>query len=229
MRLRQAARRIADLADSWSAHFLADQPSHIRRTFDSIYDRAHWGSASDGRGLSGPGSTIEATAEYRQFIESLVEDEKVLSVVDAGCGDWTFSQQIDWGAADYLGLDVVVSVIRRVQAAHETPSIRFQQRDLTEELPRADLLIVKDVLQHLPNRYIHRFILNNLQPGRFRIAVVTNDRTYDHRDNRDVRAGGFRGLDLKAPPFSLTPTEELHLFPGLKPEKVVQVFRFNDR
>jgi len=226
---RQAVRRLADLAESWSVRLVPDRPNALKRAFDSIYADSRWGRSADGHGLSGPGSTLEATSQYRSFIEDLIRDEGVRSVVDAGCGDWSFSQHIDWGAAAYRGLDVVDVLVEKLQAAHEGPNIRFDQQDITDELPTADLLIVKDVLQHLPNAYIHKFIRNNLHANRYRIAVVVNDRTFDHRDNRDIRVGGFRGLDLRAEPFHLTPTEELRPFPGLAPEKVVQVFRFGDR
>ena len=158
--------------------------------FDRIYEHALWGADSTGKGHSGAGSTLAATAKYRHFLEELIRDENITSIVDAGCGDWQFSSHIDWGGAKYLGIDVSTVVIDRVQKRYASPNVSFRQGDATEPLPEADLLIIKDVLQHLPNHYIEKFIRNNLQPGRYRLAVITNDRFEDRKNNRDIPLGG---------------------------------------
>jgi hypothetical protein len=69
--------------------------------------------------------------------------------------------------------------------------------DITEELPAADLLISKDVLQHLSNGLVQKFIRNNL---RNKWAILTNDRG---SANQDVEPGGYRAIDLAAPPFAV--------------------------
>ena len=185
-----------------------ERPGDLETVFSSIYEQGSWQISEEGRGASGPGSTLEATVHYRRFLESLIHDEQVRSVVDAGCGDWGFSQSIDWGEATYQGFDIAGPIVDRTRARHGSTNVRFHQRDVTEALPAADLLIVKDVLQHLPNSYIRKFIRNNLRHDRYRVAVVVTDRTHDHRNNRDVRIGRFRGLNLAASPFNLAPTEE---------------------
>ena len=88
-------------------------------------------------------------------------EKKITSIVDAGCGDWEFSKEIDWGGASYLGV-VISSVVIEKLGRYATDKIQFRVGDITEELPAADLLIVKDVLQHLPNSLIEKFIRNNL-------------------------------------------------------------------
>jgi hypothetical protein len=49
-------------------------------------------------------------------------------------------------------------VIVPVRKKYETGKVKFQLGDITEELPAADLLISKDVLQHLSNDLIQKFI-----------------------------------------------------------------------
>ena len=83
--------------------------------------------------------------------------------MDAGCGDWSFSSTIDWGDASYLGVDIASDVIDAVRKKHEKGKITFRVGDITEELPAADLLISKDVLQHLSNALVQKFIRNNLR------------------------------------------------------------------
>ena len=196
--------------------------------FDRIYENAVWGVDSTGKGHSGMGSTLAVTAKYRQFLEKLIRDENITSIVDAGCGDWQFSSHIDWGGAKYLGIDASTAVIKRVHNLYASPNVSFQRGDVTEPLPEADLLIIKDVLQHLPNRSIEKFIRSNLQPSRYRLAVITNDRFEDRKYNRDILLGEFRPLDLSREPFDLNITEEFRLFDDL-PEKIVQVLRLEDQ
>lgn len=47
---------------------------------------------------SGPGSTPNTTFEYRLFLEYVIKDLKIKTVLDYGCGDWQFSSLIDWNS-----------------------------------------------------------------------------------------------------------------------------------
>src|SRR5438128_1973440 len=109
--------------------------------FSELYARDEWG------GGSGPGSTLEYTRSYRAFVEQFVVEHAIRSVLDVGCGDWQFSQQIDWKGARYVGLDIASGVIERNR--ERFPDVEFVQHD-ARDLDRYagfDLLIVKDVLQ----------------------------------------------------------------------------------
>ena len=74
---------------------------------------------------------------------------EISRIVDFGCGDWQSSKLIDWGGATYLGIDVVSDLIDRNEKCFTTEKVSFKNSDsLLGE--KGDLLIVKDVLQHLP-------------------------------------------------------------------------------
>ena len=169
-------------------------------TFNRIYAEGTWGRNSAGTGTSGSGSTLEITREYRAYIEDFIRKNRVRSVVDAGCGDWGFSSAIDWGDASYLGVDIASDVIEAVRSKHEKGKIRFQVGDITEDLPAAELLISKDVLQHLSNGLVQKFIRNNLRKGKYKWVILTNDRG---SDNPDTANGGYRAIDLAAAPFEV--------------------------
>src|SRR4029453_2933761 len=68
-------------------------------TFNRIYTEGTWGKDVAGKGTSGSGSTLEITGEYRAYVEDFIKKHAVKSVVDAGCGDWSFSSAMDWGDA----------------------------------------------------------------------------------------------------------------------------------
>src|SRR5215467_8001474 len=70
------------------------QPS-LTNTFNRIYAEGRWGKDGTGKGTSGYGSTLEITREYRAYVEDFMKKHAVRSVIDAGCGDWSFSSAMD--------------------------------------------------------------------------------------------------------------------------------------
>jgi SAM-dependent methyltransferase len=192
----------------------------LTTTFNRIYAEGTWGKDSAGKGTSGTGSTLEITREYRVYVEDFMKKHSVTSVVDAGCGDWSFSSAIDWGDASYLGIDIASDVIAAVRNKHEKGRSKFQVGDITDELPAADLLISKDVLQHLSNELVHRFIRNNLRKGKYKWVILTNDRG---SENRDVASGGYRAIDLAAPPFEVRGLVDLPIKFGDETSKITSL------
>ncbi len=165
--------------------------------FDDIYEKNHWGFGS------GHGSLPEVTQSYRQFLESFIRENNIGTVVDVGCGDWQFSRLIDWGEATYLGVDVVDTVVQTNQQRFATERISFKtiQPGSNDAIPSGDLLIIKDVLQHLPDDDVHAFVRNVLP--RFRFALVTNCILPTEAINAPIASGGFRPLDLRREPFNV--------------------------
>lgn len=180
-----------------------------RRAFEVIYAERGWGRDPQGKGTSGSGSTLEFTRLYRVFLQDFLAAHAIRSVVDAGCGDWQFSQAIDWSGIDYLGLDIVAPLIEANRKRHGAPNIRFAVADIVrDELPSADLLIVKDVLQHLSDADISRFLA---QLPRYRHVLIVNDVHPDSLTGgpKNIRSGEFRTFDPSQPPHSLRGTKVL--------------------
>ena len=192
----------------------------LTNTFNRIYTEGTWGKDVAGKGTSGTGSTLEITREYRAYVEDFMKKHSVKSVVDAGCGDWSFSRAIDWGGASYLGVDIASDVIARLRNEHEEGPIKFQVGDITDELPAADLLISKDVLQHLSNALVRKFIRNNLRKGKYKWVILTNDRG---SGNVDIASGGHRAIDLTAPPFEVRGLVDLPIKFGDETTKITSL------
>ncbi|MGE3510856.1 MAG: trans-aconitate 2-methyltransferase [Vicinamibacterales bacterium] len=218
-RIPIAAALVAALVCGYFAITAVDhQP--LTDTFNRIYAEGTWGKDVAGRGISGTGSTLAITREYRVYVEEFMKKHRVTSVVDAGCGDWSFSSAIDWGDASYLGIDIASDVIAGVRERHQKGRIRFQVGDITEELPPADLLISKDVLQHLSNELVHKFIRNNLRKGKYKWVLLTNDRG---SSNQDVASGGYRAIDLAASPFEVQGLVDLPITFGDETHKITSL------
>jgi len=168
--------------------------------YHQIYASDHW------QGGSGPGSTADASAEYRRIVQRLLASPEIRRVVDVGCGDWQVGSLLDWSGVDYTGVDVVSSVVEANQARYGAANVRFHVADArSAELPPADLLLIKDVLQHWPSADVRRFLADTLP--RYPYALITNDlasRQFAGELNQDIEMGSWRTLDLQAPLFGVT-------------------------
>ena len=68
--------------------------------FKNIHKKNIWG------GGSGTGSKM--TRNNKKYIEKLqkvIKDKDINSICDVGCGDWEFSQSIDFSEKENLGID----------------------------------------------------------------------------------------------------------------------------
>jgi len=200
-------------------------PAEVTQAFTKIYDEHYWGVGSGGQGTSGGGSTLAATVVYRPFLQDFMKQHGVKTVVDAGCGDWEFASAMDWTGIDYTGIDVVPSVIAEDQKKYGAPNIKFQTADIVRtELPAADLLICKDVLQHLPTQDVLAFLA---QLPKYKDALLT-DTVDPHTlssENGEIQPGQFRPLDLTEPPYSVPGLKVLTYFDGHHTHQVLWIHR----
>lgn len=222
-----AARLAASSASSGSpdrgAAPTASRP--LEEVFSDIYAHSRWGTNGGDAATSGYGSTLDATQIYRTFLQRFLRDADIHSVVDAGCGDWEFSKEIDWRGIDYKGYDIVPAVIERDTAQYARPNIQFFVANIVDtELPPADLLIVKHVLQHLPNADVLKF-LTQLPKYKHALLVDSVSPATLSGKNTDVAAGGFRELDVTKPPFAVKGAKLLTYWDGGNMQQVVYVGR----
>jgi SAM-dependent methyltransferase len=171
----------------------SDPTAELREQFCRIYDQKLWGLGS------GVGSSPENTVEYRSFLRQFMRCNHIRSVVDLGCGDWQFSRYVDWSGVTYVGVDVVPSVIESNQREFANGHITFRKFESLAKLPAADLLVCKDVLQHLPNEAVTAYLSAFRKTYKF--SLITNDEEPEHLQNIDIQVGGWRPLRLEQAPF----------------------------
>ncbi len=181
----------------------ASHAYEFEEAFNNVYSSAVWGRNAEGRGHSGDGSTVQNTKLYRLFLEDFLSSHQIKTIVDYGCGDWEFSQLLNLHGIDYLGIDIVKSVVDYNEAKYGSSSVKFMHANGNEiNLPEADLLICKDVLQHLPNSAIHAFIT---QLPKYKYCLIINDvdPISFTSSNPDTYASNLRFVDLTKPPFQV--------------------------
>jgi len=167
---------------------------------------------------SGSGSSPANTRAYRKFLAAYMRERQIKSVLDIGCGDWQFSRLIDWTGIAYTGLDVVPAVLEHNWERYWKPGLRFECGDVLNgwQLPRTDLVLCKDLFQHWPDAAIHQ--LGARLAGRR--ALLTYDFSW-FWPHEDIAPGGYRSLDLAAPPFSW-PVTELLRYESVSHERTVR-------
>ena len=170
----------------------------LERVFSRIHRHNLWGAKET---VSGEGSTLARTAALRAQLPRLLKEIGAKSLLDAPCGDFNWMRQVDLRGIDYTGVDIVSGIIQRNQELYGSPYITFAVVDITRgPLPRADVILCRDALDHLSLRRVRRAIANFKSSGsRYLLAT-----THPSVQNTDIRNGQWRPLDLTKPPFSFS-------------------------
>jgi len=127
----------------------------MEKAFTEIYKKNKWGNGSG----SGSNMTID-NQKYIELLESILNEYNIQTICDIGCGDWQFSQFINWGNREYTGIDCVKSVIDANKKQFDDNNIKFIHKSLDSNYtPKGfDLIILKDVIQHWEDKDILSFL-----------------------------------------------------------------------
>ena len=183
----------------------------IGKAFDEVYAKKMW---AQGAALSGPGSEGMLADRYVDFIREYMTANKINIVVDGGCGDFTIGARLLNFSPAYVGLDVssrIIAVNKKKYA--NSDNIRFQCADLQFcTLPKSDVILVRQVLQHLTNAQIEKIIINIESQVNWRRVLITEQVTYplnENTVNRDLPSHTVRtrvelgsGVFIDRPPFN---------------------------
>lgn len=173
--------------------------------FDRIYTKGEWGRDVDGLPYSGTGSRDERlVGPYVEKVQAFLDTLSDSSVVDLGCGDYSVGSRIR--STSYIGCDISEVVLRSNR--ERFPHIDFRHVDIVEDqLPDAQVGILRQVLQHLDNASIAKFIA---KPLPYSYLIVTEAlASHDLIPNLDkptgphIRVGLGSGVELSLPPFGL--------------------------
>jgi hypothetical protein len=189
-RSRRAIRRLIRIAKMVKARRPSDE------VFREIYSRNAWRGIES---VSGPGSDSTQTRLIEERLPELWQQYGVRRLVDVPCGDFRWMKRVVSHLSDYLGLDVVVDLIAH-NAEYESAHIKFLHADIiSSPIPRADMILCRDCLVHLPLRAIQLAIENVKRSGSTYLLTTTFPL---HDDNEDIAIGDWRTLNLQRPPFS---------------------------
>ncbi len=99
-----------------------------------------------------------------KFVNSFLIDKKLKSIIDLGCGDFNVGKNIYKHVNKYFAFDIVPDLIKTNKKKFNDKKIIFECKNFIDEtLPKADVVIIRQVLQHLDNKSIIK-ILDKIKP-----------------------------------------------------------------
>jgi hypothetical protein len=137
----------------------------LQDRFTRFYRTNHW---SDPESRSGPGSR-RASGQVQAAIEALHMAHLAYDarrMADIPCGDFNWMPMFleAWPLVEYRGFDIVPDIIADNRARH--PAHRFDLLDITREVPpEMDLIICKDLLNHLSHEHVRTALANMRRSG----------------------------------------------------------------
>jgi SAM-dependent methyltransferase len=166
--------------------------------FGRIYREKHWGGSDhdfySGSGSHAPHLVDPYVSAVRAVLSALPEPPEV---VDIGCGDFTVAGRIADLARHYHACDVVPTLIDRNRRLISAPHVTFHRLDATvDALPTGDVVIVRQVFQHLCNEHIAA-VLQKL--SRYRLWIIAEHVPQGlFQPNLDIETGGNTRLPLNS-------------------------------
>ena len=139
-----------------------------------IYSTEYWKGAKESASVSGVGSNEDSTNIFVNELTSFLVSNKVESIVDAPCGDWKWMSKVNLKNISYTGCDIVPNLIESNNKKFKKHNVNFLVKDLSEDnLPKSDLIIIRDLLVHLDDKDIAK-CLRNIKKTNYKYIGITN-------------------------------------------------------
>ncbi len=161
--------------------------------FARVYDEKLWG-------LDRQPPQHEVMERIANLIKDTIRKYNIKSVAEFGCGFWNYAKLVDWTGLTYDGYDVSHHPINFNADAYTAPNIHFHHLVDEAQLAPADLLISKDVFQHLPNEDVLHYLAKF--KTLFSYMLILNISFPDDNLNGPIDHGGSRALRLDLAPFN---------------------------
>jgi len=177
-----------------------------------VYLKNYW---KDSESRSGSGSNQKNTEQLVKELPYVINQLKVKSILDIPCGDFAWMPRLLDNIANdvvYHGADIVQEIVNHNQK-YASDKVSFSCLDITSDpLPRADLAIVRDCLNHLPLENVFQ-ALRNLKTSGIKYVALTNFNWRSEVKNYDINNDDrvkWRKLNFTLPPFSFdNPTDTI--------------------
>ncbi|WP_343329996.1 class I SAM-dependent methyltransferase [Polaribacter staleyi] len=193
------------------------KPWPTKKAMEQVYELNLWGS-NNTEFYSGSGShQPEIITPYIDVVRAFLKTFKTpITVCDLGCGDFNIGKQLVPFTKNYIAVDIVSNLIEHNTKTFKAANLEFRCLDIAvDNLPAADCVILRQVLQHLSNKEVQS-IVNKLDNYKY-IILTEHLPSGNFTPNKDIMSGqGIRikkqsGIDLLAAPFNLKVKDEKQL------------------
>jgi hypothetical protein len=194
-----------------------------KKIFEEIYNKKLWTPKEVKKNFkfySGPGSHLDDfTKMYVKNIkEFLLSFDKKPNVVDLGCGDFQIGKQLRKYCDKYIAVDIFDELIDSNRKLYDDYEVEFKVLDITKNtLPDGKICFVRQVLQHLSNKNIKKFL--NLAHSKYKYLILTEHLPNIEKfaPNLDIVTGPQirlyknSGVVLTEKPFNLMPISQKNI------------------
>jgi SAM-dependent methyltransferase len=188
--------------------------------FSKIYNENLWGDKNDRLKFnSGLGSRdYEVIDLYIKSLENYFITKNKINVLDFGCGDFYVGSRIRHIFQNYFAVDIVPNLIEYNKVFYENLNVNFLLvNENYDMLPDADMIIVRQVFQHMSNDDI-KLVLKSIR-NKFKYLLLTehvpigSDIVWniDKKANSDIRLSFNSGINLELNPFNISYIEKFDL------------------
>jgi hypothetical protein len=154
----------------------------VLEAFDEVYRLGMW---KQGGAYSGLGSEGPLADRYVELVLDYAARYNLRTAVDGGCGDFSVGSRLAPSFDRYIALDAsgrIIETNRKRYADLTKQHVSFGIADMTSMVfPQVDLILIRQVLQHLTNAQIER-ILANIEASDWRRVLITEE-VHDPRNN----------------------------------------------
>lgn len=188
-----------------SIYYIFKAAFKIESRKDRFSRFAHLNKWKNAESVSGPGSTLEYTANIRKELPGLFKKLKIKSMLDAPCGDFNWAKHLERPGVTYLGGDIVPALIKRNNELFNDKTTSFQELDIVKEkLPEVDLWLCRDALPHFSEENIFETLAGFIKSD---ITYLLTSHYYECSVYSDIRTGSFRAVNWLLPPFEFPEPE----------------------
>ncbi|AUC83941.1 SAM-dependent methyltransferase [Polaribacter sp. ALD11] len=193
------------------------KPWPTKDAMDQVYKLKLWGD-NNSDFYSGDGSHNSGIVKpYINAVAAFLTSFKnLITVCDLGCGDFNVGKELVQYTKKYVAIDIVKDLIAYNKEKFKEENLEFRCLDIAkDDLPAADCVLVRQVLQHLSNAEVqdvaHKLVA-------FKYVVLTEHIPEGNfTPNKDIISGqGIRlkkqsGINLLMAPFNLKVIEQKQL------------------
>ena len=170
---------------------------NIKERFEIIYNENYWESSES---RSGIGSEIKNTKILLQGLQDIIEKYDIKSIVDVPCGDFNWMRKLNMKNINYTGLDIVQKAIDENNKKYKKNNVNFYFSDITSsELPKGDLMFVRDCLVHFSFKDIKKSIFR-IKQSKSKYLMTTS--FVNLQTNSDILTANWRPINLEKKPFN---------------------------
>jgi len=197
--------------------FTIKTPWPTKAAMEQVYALNLWGD-NQSDFYSGAGSYLpEIVTPYLDLItEFLGSFNPPITICDLGCGDFNIGKELVKYTKQYIAIDIVPNLIERNMDMFKYDNLEFHCLDIAvDDLPKADCVIIRQVLQHLSNGEVQN-IVSKLTAYKY-VIVTEHLPAIEFEPNKDIISGqGIRlkkqsGINLLIAPFNFKVKKERQL------------------